>query len=192
MFAPGKSYLVVGEPGTGKSTMILTEARRSGAHVFRWNTRVDRSLREGRESLHTQVRSKETMFIWIEGADDLTQEAQAFMRRILETASKNVTCVLEAREAWKLSQPVLSRCLLITMNQEQSFRKQRNYGIAASLGLLPKEDIPEASISELRRRGADPYTVLDSLKNNTDCLRAVGSGKSPWIQLAYHTLCVSS
>ena len=193
MFARGKSYLVVGEAGTGKSSFILTEARRAGAAVFRWNVRTDRSLREGRESLHTQVRSCEPMFVWIEGADDLTQEAQAFMRRILETASKNVTCILEAREIWKFSQPILSRCLLVTMNNGISYRQQKNRVIAAELGLVvcPTEIscVKSESIYNARQLGEDPYILLEYFANSNkelyqNALRAIGSGKSPWIQLA--------
>ena len=40
------ALLVCGEPGTGKSRWIREEASASRAKIFRWNTRVDRSLRE--------------------------------------------------------------------------------------------------------------------------------------------------
>jgi len=196
MFVKGKSYLVVGEAGTGKSTFILTEARRAGAAVFRWNVRIDRSLREGRESLHTQVRSCEPMFVWIEGADDLTQEAQAFMRRILETASKNVTCILEAREVWKFSQPILSRCLLVTMSNEISYRQQKNKAIADKLGIVTsqsndsEQQTPVDFIYQSRLLAADPYILIEEYQKSNkelyqNALRAIGSGKSPWIQLAH-------
>ena len=114
------ALLVSGEPGTGKTRWIREEAAAVRAKLFRWNARTDRSLREGREVLHQQVRSKERLFVWIEGADDLTQEAQAFLRRILETAAPNVTCALEVRELWKLSPPILSRCTVVTMRSDQS------------------------------------------------------------------------
>ena len=92
------SFIISGEPGSGKSYFIKQEAKKNNAKLFRWNVRIDRSLREGREILHQQVRSKEPLYIWIEGADDLTQEAQAFLRRILETSSASVTSMLEIRE----------------------------------------------------------------------------------------------
>jgi DNA polymerase III delta prime subunit len=191
------ALLISGEPGTGKSRWIREESAAAKAKLFRWNARVDRSLREGREILHQQVRSKERMFVWIEGADDLTQEAQAFLRRILETAAPNVTCALEVRELWKLSPPILSRCTVIPMRSEFSYREQRNQSIARHLNLNinppPLQNLPAWSeISALRRQGEDPYRILQLLiqtlgagrnKKLQECIRAIGTGSSPWLQI---------
>lgn len=194
--ARGMSYLIIGDAGTGKSTWIQTEARRQNASIFRWNARIDRSLREGRETLHTQVRSKERLFIWIEGADDLTQEAQAFLRRILETSSTNVSCYLEAREVWKLSSPILSRCVLRTMNQEQSYRQIQNQAAAKQFGLVSRplslDRLTYTALLRLRQEGADPYEILAWIEARDgfddvayqEMLRAISSGKSIWVQLA--------
>lgn len=199
MSKPCKGALLVsGEPGTGKSRWIREEASLAKAKLFRWNARTDRSLREGREILHQQVRSKDRLFVWIEGADDLTQEAQAFLRRILETAGPNVKCCLEVRELWKLSPPILSRCTIVSMRSDTSFRKSKNEGLAAGLG-IPREaerTLPDwTAIAELRRQGADPYKILMGLlsKNYSDvelqeCIRACGAGSSPWIQLAAYAV----
>ena len=75
------ALILYGVPGSGKTTWIKQEAKARSYRLFRWNVRNDRSLREGREVLHAQVRSQERTLIWIDGADDLTQEAQAFLRR---------------------------------------------------------------------------------------------------------------
>lgn len=193
------ALLVSGEPGTGKSHWIRQEALTTKAKLFRWNARVDRSLREGREILHQQVRSKERLFVWIEGVDDLTQEAQAFLRRILETAASNVTCCLEAREVWKLSPPILSRCTIVTMRSDTSYRAQRNKTLATHLGIYPikKNSIPAwTDIPTARRNGDDPYMILDAIVseygleniNVQECFRAIGAGSSPWIQISRFVL----
>ena len=188
------SFLVSGEAGTGKSFFIRQEAKSHNAKLFRWNVRIDRSLREGREILHQQVRSKEPLYVWIEGADDLTQEAQAFLRRILETSSVNVISMLEVREPWKLSPPILSRCIPICMNSKYSFRLIKNNQIANQCNLiktlnpLKKEDIKLQTISKLRMQGYDPFEIIklfDFDKNVLNMYRQIGIGCSPWIQLAY-------
>jgi len=193
------ALLVCGEPGTGKSRWIREEALATNSRIFRWNARVDRSLRDGREKLHQQVRSREPLFVWIEGADDLTQEAQAFLRRILETASPNVVCALEARELWKMSSPVLSRCTIISMKSDISFRSKNNLQKAISLGLVPMTQpvsrIVLADLPALRKSAEDPYRLIDHLEQTEQnpenskqiikSIKMIGAGSSPWIQLAH-------
>ena len=160
------SLLVSGEPGTGKSRWIRDEAQATKSRIFRWNARIDRSLRDGREKLHQQVRSKEPLFVWIEGADDLTQEAQAFLRRILETASPNVVCALEVRELWKMSSPILSRCTIISMKSDKSFRSEKNFQKAIHLGLVSSAQriIPTLeNLPALRESAEDPYKLIENL-----------------------------
>ena len=187
------SFLVSGEPGCGKSFFIRQEARLHNAKLFRWNVRIDRSLREGREILHQQVRSKEPMYVWIEGADDLTQEAQAFLRRILETSSSSVTSMLEVREPWKLSPPIISRCIPICMTNT-SFRTQKNLNIAQRYHLIPIQrelqasDITLQSLLQLRKEGRDPIDIINLFMDKPEVLtiyKNIGLGGSPWIQLAY-------
>lgn len=194
--APKAALLVCGEPGCGKSAWIRAQAKLKGAELFHWNIRVDRSLREGREVLHRQVRARQLMYVWLEGADDLTQEAQAFLRRILETASPNITCALEVREPWKLSPPILSRCTVINIPTHQSFRKNKNVELAKNLALIKdiklKSDITWKDISTLRKGAVDPMEVLQecikkygwSNINLQTCIRGIGAGKSPWPQIA--------
>lgn len=195
--APKAALLVCGEPGCGKSAWIRSQAKQKGAELFHWNIRIDRSLREGREVLHQQVRARQLMFVWLEGADDLTQEAQAFLRRILETASSNITCALEVREPWKLSPPILSRCTVINIPSHNSFRKQRNQEVARNLGFpidKPlKTHITWRDIAALRKEGVDPNLILQYCVDTygwsnvalQNCIRGIGAGKSPWAQIVY-------
>ena len=199
------ALILYGIPGSGKTTWIKQEARTRGYRLFRWNVRNDRSLREGREVLHSQVRSQERTLIWIEGADDLTQEAQAFLRRILDTRSPEVMCILEVRDPSKLSAPVLSRCSLQRLPSEVSYRKTMLEGKAINLGLIAKskeKPFPK-TIEELilyKQEGNDPVAFLWHLVRNStnklkgrEALRRFASGSSAWLQVAdllVDSLCV--
>lgn len=191
------AIILYGPPGSGKTTWIKQEAKTRGCRLFRWNVRNDRSLREGREVLHAQVRSQERTLIWIEGADDLTQEAQAFLRRILDTRSPDIYCILEVRDPSKLSVPVLSRCVFQKIPNELSYRKQGLEGKALQLGVYKRSGIEEfpASVTDLfayKQAGKDPKTLLIHLCNTTqntsqgrEALRRFASGASAWLQVAW-------
>jgi hypothetical protein len=191
------AIILYGPPGSGKTTWIKQESRARGCRLFRWNVRNDRSLREGREVLHAQVRSQEKTLIWIEGADDLTQEAQAFLRRILDTRSPDIYCILEVRDPSKLSVPVLSRCCFQKVTNEISFRKQMLEGKAGELGLPRKPSVNEfpTDISQLlayKQAGNDPNALLFFLANTKfqtvqgrEALRRFAAGSSAWLQVAW-------
>lgn len=191
------ALILYGIPGSGKTTWIKQEAKARHYRLFRWNVRNDRSLREGREVLHAQVRSQEKTLIWIEGADDLTQEAQAFLRRILDTRSPDVSCILEVRDPSKLSAPVLSRCTLQRQTSDTSYRKTMLEGKARQYGLLkqPTPDVFPTTLAQLaiyKREGKDPNSLLWHLaRTNPDtakgreALRRFASGSSAWLQAAW-------
>jgi DNA polymerase III delta prime subunit len=194
------ALILYGAPGSGKTTWIKQEAKTRNYRLFRWNVRNDRSLREGREVLHAQVRSQERTLIWIEGADDLTQEAQAFLRRILDTRSSDVMCILEVRDPSKLSAPVLSRCSLQRLPSESSYRKTMLVGKAQSMGLLEnsnEESFPKTleELSIYKKQGKDPVLFLWHLVNNEykhlghEAIRRWSSGSSPWLQVAWLLSC---
>lgn len=189
------AIILYGPAGCGKTTWIKQEAKNRGCRLFRWNVRNDRSLREGREVLHSQVRSQEKTLIWIEGADDLTQEAQAFLRRILDTRSPDIYCILEVRDPSKLSVPVLSRCSFQRLPNEFSFRRRFLEGKAIQLELSTNTNLDEypKTLSELRRykeAGKDPNSLLVHLVNTStkrghEALRRFASGSSAWLQVAW-------
>lgn len=191
------AIILYGSPGSGKTTWIKQESRTRGCRLFRWNVRNDRSLREGREVLHAQVRSQEKTLIWIEGADDLTQESQAFLRRILDTRSSDVLCILEVRDVWKLSSPILSRCILKTLPNEISYRRTLIEGKAKQLGLskeipLPADPLDLTAFRAFRAQAGNPIPYLLHLLKLypkrlevREGIRRWQAGHSAWIQVAW-------
>jgi len=102
--------ILTGSPGCGKSYWIQKYAETIKKQLFVCPCRKDRTLRDGRQKLHIWARRTEPAILWLEGADDLTPEAQAFLRRILETHASDVLFILECRDAGRLQEPIRSRC----------------------------------------------------------------------------------
>ncbi len=206
------AWLVSGPSGSGKSTWIRKRAHERGARLLRHAVRTDRSLREGRRFLFSQHRCKEPTIIWLEGADTLTTDAQAFLRRILETASLNVEFALEVRDETTMNPPLLSRCQQIYM-PNKSFRKEaaiqglekRGYADLRKIrqtlehrmstwnpGLTVKS-VCEA-IQTARSQSLLPEVLLDSLlkqakpQDQVEIYKRLGEGQSPWLLLTHVAL----
>ena len=186
---PQPAWLVYGPPGCGKTTWILSQVKAERKKLFHWNARTDRTLREGRESLHQQVRSQEPLFLWIEGAEDLTPEAQAFLRRILETASQPVQCILECRDPQRITPAIQSRCSWRQVPAKTSLRKEaqlkRVGAVAQQTSLTPGTNCHKAfheaknPIDMLKGFLEHPILWEEALLS----LKEVGGGSSPWAHL---------
>jgi DNA polymerase III delta prime subunit len=109
--------IITGPPGCGKSNWIQKYAQQVQKQLFVCPCRKDRTLRDGRQKLHIWARRTEPAILWLEGADDLTPEAQAFLRRILETHASEVLFILECRDAGRLQEPIRSRCKMKRIRQ---------------------------------------------------------------------------
>jgi DNA polymerase III delta prime subunit len=108
--------ILTGPPGCGKSHWIHKYAEQRKRQLYVCPCRRDRTLRDGRQKLHLWGRKTEPSILWLEGADDLTPEAQAFLRRILETHAPQVQFILECRDSSKLQEPIRSRCVIKRLN----------------------------------------------------------------------------
>jgi hypothetical protein len=104
--------IVCGNAGAGKSHYIENYAKDRDLEVLVCPCRIDRTLREQRTKLHEWAHRLQPSLLWLEGADDLTPEAQSFLRRILETYSPNVNFVLECRTIESIQEPIRSRCVM--------------------------------------------------------------------------------
>lgn len=122
--------LLTGPPGVGKSYWIEQLAKKNKVCTYSYNCRRDKTLREGRNKLINWVFLKEPCIVWLEGADDLTIEAQSFLRRSLETHSANVFLVLEVRDTSCIADPLRSRCATHII---QPPTEQRCYEFLANL-----------------------------------------------------------
>lgn len=112
---PGKikPIFVVGPPSSGKSYYIRQLAKKESRTLLHCPCRKDRTLREQRAIIHEWALRAEPTLLWIEGTDDLTPEAQSFLRRILETYAPSVRFCLEAQTLESIQEPILSRCEIV-------------------------------------------------------------------------------
>ena len=199
------AWLVCGPPGSGKSRWIRQRAKEQGSKLIRHIVRTDRSLRQGRPLLFSQHRSAEKTLIWLEGADTLTTDAQAFLRRILETAGPNVEFALEVRDETTMNPPLLSRCQRFCMSPT-SFRQQaaiqqiEKRGFADVRKVIQSteqrektwsiESNPVAALQLARSQAMNPETLLHGLLKHKDFetqrwfYRRLGDGASPWLLLS--------
>jgi len=182
---PQPAWLIYGPPGCGKTTWILAQVKQARKKLYHWNARTDRTLREGRETLHRQVRSQEPLFVWIEGADDLTPEAQAFLRRILETAAQPVQCILECRDPQRITPAIQSRCEWKQPPVLTSYRKTAQKAIIGDVTTKGGSTSCHKAFYAAEQPIETIQSFLDTplWEEAILSLKAIGAGSSPWAHL---------
>ncbi len=123
-----RPVFVVGPPSSGKSHYIKQLAERERRTLLHCPCRKDRTLREQRAIIHEWALRAEPTLLWIEGTDDLTPEAQSFLRRILETYAPSVRFCLEAQSLESIQEPILSRCEIIRLQSPTVDQLKLEYG----------------------------------------------------------------
>jgi hypothetical protein len=147
----------------------------------------------------------------------MTTDAQAFLRRILETAAPNVEFALEVRDESTMNPPLLSRCQQISMGTV-SIRKQNAIAALEKRGYADLRRVRQQM--EQRMAGWSPGTSVASVCEAVDRARSqgllpevllgkllahaptplqvemytkLGDGVSPWILLTHVAMqsCVS-
>jgi len=107
--------VLVGPPGCGKSLFLRLAL--SGLLTLNIDCTANFGLRDVRDNIRHFARGGRVggnlRWIIFEHADALTADTQAFLRRMLETTSATTRIVFECRDAGAISEPVLSRSMMI-------------------------------------------------------------------------------
>jgi replication-associated recombination protein RarA len=118
--------LWVGPVGIGKSTFWKLVVPADQLLVI--NCYADAGLREQRDSIKHFIRlssgcdgsailGKRTVrYILFEHAEVLSDDAQAFLRRMLEVYSASIFCIFEVRDATAITDPICSRCQVVQLS----------------------------------------------------------------------------
>jgi hypothetical protein len=177
--------ILTGAPGCGKSYWIQKYAEKMKKQLFVCPCRKDRTLRDGRQKLHVWARRTEPAILWLEGADDLTPEAQAFLRRILETVSQPVQCILECRDPQRITPAIQSRCEWKQSANHTSFRK----GIQEAKVGHPSPLDTTLNCKDSFLQALPPIELVKQYldgplwKETLISLKQIGAGSSAWAQL---------
>ncbi len=114
--------MFVGQSGVGKTTTALSIAKEIyqenwEANFVELNRSDQRGIDSIREDVKDEARSrslteKDFRIIYMDDADDLTDQAQAAFRRLMENYSENIRFILSCRSLSKMIDPLQSRCAL--------------------------------------------------------------------------------
>ena len=134
--------LWVGPMGIGKSTFWKLVAPADQLLII--NCYADSGLREQRDSIKHFIRlssgsNKVVRYILFEHAEVLSDDAQAFLRRMLEVYSASIFCIFEVRDTTAISDPISSRCQIVQLSPLSQMEIE--YEIQRRIPSLPAEKI---------------------------------------------------
>ena len=172
--------IIVGSPGIGKSCAL----RLCLGPVGIWlRCSQDPTLRENRDRIKATAQRKieagKINWIVLEHADALHADAQAFLRRIIETTLGSARFILEVRDAAAIAEPLLSRTVLFHVPRPMPYEIRGE--ILRRCPTLPFEKADDLS---KRCDGNIRWAVLQALgSDGSDFLGTPHKSPTSWKEL---------
>ncbi|NCY20391.1 hypothetical protein EBX31_00355 [bacterium] len=150
--------LLAGAAGCGKSCALRLLLGTTVSLWFRCS--ADPSLRDGRERIKAVARRRGDGPTWIvlEHADLLQSDAQAFLRRVIETSNGSTRFVLEVRDLAAVAEPLLSRTVLFNVPGLLDYEVRGEV-----MRRVPELGLAEADRIATQARGNVRWAVLQAL-----------------------------
>ena len=178
------NLLLSGSAGTGKTTVARALCDELGCDYIIINGSETRGI----DMVRTQVQSfagtmstnGKTKVVILDEADYITPEAQAALRNLIETFSKNCRFIFTCNFKSKIIDPLLSRCSVIdfvfnkeTLPQLQAQMAKRTIGILEQEGVEAEK---LAVIEVVKRYSPDNRKILNELQRYANINGTIDSG----------------
>lgn len=160
LLSSNQHVVISGEAGVGKSCAVRLLL---AGHIGLWfRCSADPSLRDGRDRIKEAARRRgpagTVNWIVLEHADLLLADAQAFLRRVIETAVGSTRFLLEVRDLGAVTEPLLSRTVLFNVPPLLDYEVR-----AEILRRVPTLGLPAASRLATQAGGNVRWAVLQAL-----------------------------
>lgn len=166
--------IVAGAAGIGKSCALRACLRGRIAMWMRCSS--DPTLRDNRERIKMTARGRGDGVRWIvlEHADMLHADAQAFLRRVIETSVGSTRFALEVRDLGGIAEPLLSRTVLFMASPPLPYEIRTEIQRRA-----PSTPLPVAERLAAQSRGNVRWAVLQALGGGDGMLAAAADAAAP-------------
>ena len=168
------SMLFVGPPGCGKTTLAWIVARERfpeswRADMIEFNASDDRGIDTVRNNIKPRAFAKGQKIIFLDEVDNMTHDAQAALRRIMEDAP-NTTFILSANREYKIMDAIKSRCAVYHFN-----KINKDVVLNYLIDILKKEGIkPVGNKDEIMKSLESlTYTTRGDLRSALNTLSSV-------------------